>query len=204
MSEKEISTSRKIWKHFLRRLLAGIAAIVPLGVTFLVLRFFFRFTDNILGPTIAEYYGLKIPGLGFILLILLLYFLGLLATNIFGKKLIEKIEHFFLKIPVVKTVYNIAKQIMDSFSNQEKTAFQKVVLVNFLGTDVRALGFVTGSSLDKDNTKWFHVFIPTTPNPTGGLIQLIKEERMTETKLSVEDGLKLILSGGVISPGKIE
>ena len=203
MEKVKKSTLSLIWRHFLKKILTGIAAIIPLGVTIFVLKFVFIITDGILKPLINKYYPLEIPGMGFILVILILYFLGLFSANILGKKILVQFEKLLMKIPVVKSVYNVAKQIVESLSLPGKQAFQRVVLVNFLGTELKSLGFVTGSSLDKNNEKWLHIFIPTTPNPTAGFIELVREDQVEDTKLSVEEGLKMILSGGVISPGKI-
>lgn len=187
--------------------MAGVATVVPLALTILVLRLVFRWTDGILSPAVTKYlvkyYGYSIPGIGFILMIMLLYLLGVFSANVLGKKIVKQFEKLFMKIPLVKTIYNIVKQIVDSLSLPGKHAFQKVVLVNFLGTELKSLGFVTGTSLDKNGVKWIHVFVPTTPNPTAGFIELVREDQLEETKLTVEEGIKMILSGGVISPKRI-
>jgi len=202
MENDSKSKLSRFGEHFLKKILAGIAAIIPLVVTVFILKFVFKFADGFLSPIIERIYEKKIPGLGFILTVLLLYFLGLLAANVFGKKIIKQIEKMLLKVPIIKSVYNVVKQIVDSFSST-KQAFQRVVLVNFFGTELKSVGFVTGSSIDKSGNKWLHVFIPTAPNPTSGFLELVSENNIEETKLSVEEGLKMVLSGGVIAPEKI-
>lgn len=206
------SVLKKTWQHFLRKIIAGLLAIVPLGITFIILRWLFRETDSILRPAIEsflrDYYGIKIPaagipGAGFLLVIIILYILGIFSTNYLGKKVWRFINNLALKTPIVSPIYNMVKQIIDTISMQDKKAFQRVIMVKLLGSEMNIIGFVTGSSISKSGQKLTHVFIPTTPNPTSGYLQLLTEDQIVETDLSVEEGIKMVISGGVISPEKI-
>ncbi len=214
MDKEKKSFLKKLWRHFLRRIVAGIIIIVPVGLTIFVLRWFFLLIDGILSPIISRYlkehltffqnnFRGDVPGIGFILMLVLLYVLGLLSANLFGKRIILFFDKLFMKMPIVSFVYKIFKQLVDTVSGSKREAFQKVVLVSLIGSEVRVIGFVTGHSVDKHGSKFIHVFVPTSPNPTSGYLELLRPEQVIDTNLSVEEAIKIILSGGVITPERI-
>ena len=200
---KEKGVISRMSRHFLKTLLTGVATVIPVWVTYIVLKFVFQFTDGFLRPFIAKYYAINIPGTGFILMIILLYLLGTFSANVLGKKIIKQTEKLFLKIPIVKPVYNLVKQVIDALSIPGKNAFKRVVLASFMDSKVKAIGFVTGSSMDKNGKEYIHVFVPTTPNPTSGFLEFLRADQIIETDLTIEEGIKLVLSGGVIGAVKI-
>ena len=137
--------------------------------------------------------------LGFFLTLIIVYLLGVLLSVI-GKRFFDKIEHNFLfKIPVFNVIYKTIKQIVDSVSSPDKNSFKKVVMVEFPRKEVWTMGFVTGSSKDKDGKEYYHVIVPTTPNPTSAFLLFILKSEVRDTNLSIDEGIKTIISGGVLS-----
>ena len=140
--------------------------------------------------------------LGFFLTLIIVYLLGVLLSVI-GKRFFDKIEHNFLfKIPVFNVIYKTIKQIVDSVSSPDKNSFKKVVMVEFPRKEVWTMGFVTGSSKDKDGKEYYHVIVPTTPNPTSAFLLFILKSEVRETNLSIDEGIKTIISGGVLSSNR--
>jgi uncharacterized membrane protein len=207
MDKREKTFLGKLWHHFIRRIVAGIIVIVPVGLTIFVLRWLFFLVDGILSPFIErhikDYFGYETTGIGFVLMIIILYLLGLFSANVLGKKIIQFFDKLFMKTPIVSFVYKIVKQLVDTISGSQSKAFKRVVLVNLLGSDMKVLGFVTGSSQGKDGGNYIHVFLPTAPNPTSGYLEFLRENQIIETNLTVEEAIKVILSGGVITPARI-
>ena len=105
-----------------------------------------------------------------------------------------------MKLPIVKSVYSASKQVMDTFSNSTKAAFTATVLVPFPHAGARAIGFITGTILDSEGKMLYRIFVATTPNPTSGFLIFLPEEEVTFTDISVEDGIKMIVSGGMLAP----
>ena len=140
--------------------------------------------------------------LGFFLTIILLYLAGFILSVI-GKKFFNKIEErVFYNIPIFSTIYKTIKQVVESISNPGKNSFKKVVMVEFPRKGVWTMGFVTGESEGKDKKEYYHVIVPTTPNPTSAYLLFIPKKEVKETNMSIDEGVKTILSGGVIHPGK--
>ena len=137
--------------------------------------------------------------LGFLLTIALIYLSGLIVS-IIGKRFFDRLERNILfRIPVFSTIYKTIKQIIDSISSPSKNSFKKVVMVEFPRKNVWTMGFVTGESKDKNDKEYYHVIVPTTPNPTSAFLLFILKSEVKETNLSIDDGVKTIISGGVLS-----
>jgi len=149
--------------------------------------------------------GYSIPGLGIILILLFLYLIGLIVSNVIGSKLFSFIEKLFSKVPFVKMTYQIGKQVSTSFSIPEKQVFKRAVMVEFLKPGMWVIGFVTGTVIDKANKdeKLLKVFVPTPPLPTSGTMILVREEQIREPGWSIEEAMKVVISGGIIGPEKI-
>jgi len=139
-----------------------------------------------------------------ILAVFLIGFVGLLARNYFGKRIIEWVDSALLRIPLLNKIYGATKQVNDAFSSTNKTAFRTVVLVEFPREGVYSIGFITSEQHDevqaKTREKVVCVFIPTTPNPTSGFLVLVPEDRVTKLEMSVAEGIKYIISLGSIMP----
>jgi len=186
-----------IGKKLRTRFLTGILVIVPIGVTIWILVWIFTAIDGILRPIV------RIPGLGFVVMILLIYLVGVMASNVVGRRLIDYGESLLGRVPVVRPIYNSVKQIVDSFSTSGKTGFKQVVIVEFPMKGTRTIGFVTNESTDERGEKLLYIFIPTAPNPTSGFLQIVREEDTIQVDMSVDNALKMVISGGTVLPQEI-
>ena len=192
----------KTTKHYI---LTGLLSILPITATYWIVVKLFHFFSTP-GATIVETIfkdkvPLYIPELaGFILTILFIYIIGILVSNVLGKRVYLWIEGILSRIPVVNAVYGTIKQITTSLSGPERQAFKKVVFIEYPRKGLWTLTMVTGESKNKNGLKYYHIFVPTTPNPTSGYMLYIRQEDTQETNLSVEEGLKIIISGGMLAP----
>ena len=188
--------------HSIRsRFVAGLLVVAPLWLTYVALRFFFKTLDGFFAPLIKRSFGFSVPGLGFILLVVFIYLIGMITSNILGRSLFHFWEAILHRIPFVKNIYRGAKQLIHTISLSKSTAFKRVVLVEYPRNGLLALGFVTNSVLDETNGKRsVIVFIPHTPNPTSGMFEIVPENEVVETGLTVEEGIKMVISGGLVTP----
>ena len=191
----------RTWHSIRGRLLAGILVVAPLWLTYVSLRFFFRVLDSVFAPLVKHWFGVAIPGFGFLLLILFIYFVGMITSNILGRSLFNIWESILHRIPLVKNIYQGAKQLIQAVSLSKTSGFKRVVLVEYPRHGLRAVAFVTNSVEDKTTgQKFLIVFIPTTPNPTSGVFEMVPEHEIIETDLTVENGIKMVISGGLVTP----
>jgi uncharacterized membrane protein len=200
MSEKKSSTGSKILKKLRGQFIMGLVLVVPLGLTAWILVWIFNAIDNILGPYIEKLWGHYYPGIGFGVMVVLIYLIGLLAGNFFGRRLIRFGESLLGRVPVVRPLYTGIKQVLESFSSPDKTGFMQVVLLEYPRKGIKAIGFITNELTDPSGQKLINVFIPTAPNPTTGFLQIVKEEDITRTRLSVDDAIKMVVSAGRTTP----
>ncbi len=192
-----------IGKKLRRQFLTGILVIVPIGVTIWLLVWIFNSIDNILQPLASSMLGRTIPGLGFVIMIALVYLLGVMASNIGIRRLVSYGESLLGRVPIVRPIYSSIKQIVDSFSTSGKTGFKQVVVVEFPMKGTRTVGFVTNESLDKAGEKLLYIFIPTAPNPTSGFLQIVREEDVIQVDTSVANALEMVVSAGKVLPEEI-
>ncbi|MFB0516494.1 MAG: DUF502 domain-containing protein [Candidatus Neomarinimicrobiota bacterium] len=188
----------------LRRIfLAGIFTAIPLYVTYKVLEIIFQFMDQFLAPVVQpifyRYLGFNIPGLGLVMMIISLFILGLFVTNVLGRALYGYFERLVLRVPIVSNVYNFAKQIVQTFSPEHRSAFKKVVWLQYPRPGLWTLGFVTGTSVSADGVPYYNIFVATTPNPTSGFVVFVAQKETLEANLTIEEGFKLLISGGALS-----
>lgn len=195
-------------------LLAGLLILAPVYLTIYVLILLFNFMDGIFAPVIDRAIGaflgergVHIPGLGLALTLLVVVVLGWLTTTVLGRRLIEGFEGFIRRIPVAKSIYGATKGVLEAVSRDQADAFKRVVLVEYPRRGIYGIGFVTNSSM-----RWFTgtgtaellpVFVPTTPNPTSGFLLLVPPEEVIECPISVEEGIRMIVSGGILQPEMI-
>lgn len=190
-------------QHIRRRLAAGVVVLIPLGITIFALRFLFTaFTgllQPVLDPLIGElpFWARALLSLGTLVAILLI--VGQVATNVLGRRAISVFERVVLRIPVVRPIYQATKQVVDAFSTP-KAGFQSVVMIEFPRPGLKAIGFLTNTLQGEDGHSWSTVFIPTTPNPTTGFLQVVRTAETTRLDWTVEDAVKTIMSLGVLSP----
>ena len=192
-----------------RYLVAGLLVWLPLGATFFVIQLLVGWMDQSL-LLLPERFrpetllGFNIPGLGVVLSLLILLLTGLVAANLFGRKLVELWEQLLSRIPLVRSVYSAVKQLVETMFADNGNSFRKVVLVEFPRRGIWTLAFLTndeqGVVQQATGREVISVYVPTTPNPTGGYFVLVPVEDVREIDLSVDEGLKLLLSMGAVNP----
>ena len=204
---------RNIQSRLRNLFIAGLLVLLPISLTIFIITFIFQKLDNLLSPAFVKLLillGLPLQadqfvmGLGVVATIFIIIFTGLITKNILGKKLFRLGEIIVEKIPVARSIYSGAKQIIDAVSKSQLDAFNKVVMVEYPRKGLFSLGFVTcearGEIQGKTKNKVVNVFIPTTPNPTSGLLIFVPKEDITPLTMSVEEGIKLVVSGGIVTP----
>lgn len=214
-----------MWKAFQKNIIVGFISLLPAIATIYVIQFLFSIIDQFLGQLLSDilkvlkiikvdegsiyFLGVYTPfseriiGVGFILTILIITIIGSMRRR--GKKqhLFDQVDHFFRKIPLVSYIYTSVEQLINAFT-QERSSFKKVVMIEYPRKGVYTLGFLTGTSKGEvqrlTNKECLNIFLPTTPIPTSGWLVLIPEEDVTILDMTVEQGLKFIISGGVVVP----
>jgi uncharacterized membrane protein len=188
-----------MWQHFKKVILAGLLAIAPIALTYWILKITFEFLDNFTAPILRKVH-IDIPGLGLLLTLSLVYALGLFVTNVLGKKLFSWGERILTNIPIVKSIYSTIKQITQTFSGTASRNFQSVIYLEYPRKRLWTLAFVTGSSTNEKKDGFYHLFIPTTPNPTSGFFIIVPQEDTIPAEMNVEEALKAVISGGMLAP----
>jgi len=183
-----------------RNLLAGIIVVVPIAGTIFILHWLFFSIDGLLAPLVEAIFGRNIVGVGFIMMLIVVYLAGIIGANVIGKRIIRRSELFLAAVPMVRSIYNTFKQVLESIILPTKGGFKEVVLVEFPRLGMRTIGFVTNRVKDSAGRDYVNVYIPTTPNPTSGYLEIIPADEVTPTGWSVEDAVKIVVSGGMISP----
>ncbi len=211
-----MGVSKKLKSVFI----AGILALLPFVITVYFLYFLYNVIISNATPIvkqIARQYHFDFNEyifqvITFVIIILLVFFIGVLTRLYFGKMIIKLLDSFIAKIPIARSIYNATKQVVESFKNSTGTSFSKVVLVEFPRRDMwmvaflvrDSLGFMVDASTKEESC---NVFIPTAPNPTSGFIAVVPKKDVRELDITVEEGVKFVLSVGIInlnSPSDIE
>jgi len=198
--------TKKIFKHLRTKIFAGVLVILPLGITLLVLNFVFNSLDNILGPLMPKvtiYLFNRVfllPGLGIIGFFLLLYLIGVITTNVLGRKLVGWTDRLFINIPVVKNIYLSSKQLTDAFSPTRKGSFRQAVFVEFPQEGNFVLGFITNELTDLEGQRKVTVFVPTAFVPPQGFLLFLPKEKIIPSQLTIEEAIKAIMSVGIVTP----
>jgi uncharacterized membrane protein len=200
---------RPLMARLRRYLFTGLVIWIPLGVTIFVFKFFIDYMDKAVTLLPHDWqpsnlFGFNIPGLGVIMVVVVLLLTGFVASNYLGRTLLRLGAELLEHIPLVRSVYSAVKQISDTMFSNKGRSFSKVVLIRYPQKDTWSLAFQTGESLGEVNAKlpehMVSVFVPTTPNPTSGFLLLVPRDDMIELEMSVDEALKMIISLGVIVP----
>jgi uncharacterized membrane protein len=211
-SETDTTKRSAFSKHLRARMISGILVLIPLAITIFLFNIILKSLTAFVSPSISllltkipPSYGLKNPEyvvtlLALCVTLLIIYFTGLLTNHIIGRRLISLGERLLMKMPIIKSIYSASKQVVDTFSSSTKAAFKAVAVVEFPRKGSLAIGFVTGAMTNPDGQLLYRVFIATTPNPTTGFLLILPADEVQFTDISVEDGVKMIVSGGVLSP----
>ncbi len=188
-----------------RYFLTGLLVVTPIWGTVLILKTLFVAVDGILGDVLAPLVpGYYVPGLGIIALLLLIFMTGLLAANFMGRQIVRIWEEWLNRLPLVRGIYSTLKSMMDILSFSDRGSYHRVVLIQFPKNGHYCFAFVTGmtkgDAMTLGQEPLVHVYVPTSPNPTSGYFLLVPEREVTSVEISVEEAMKLIVSGGLYSP----
>jgi uncharacterized membrane protein len=196
-------------KNILRtRFISGLLIIVPLILTFVLLRALVEFVDGLLLPIVISVLGLSydFPFIGVIVTAVLILLAGIFAANVMGRRFIKIWEFLIFKIPIVNFFYGSAKQLVQALAIPQNKSFKSVVAVEYPRKGIYTLGFLANETKftnGNNQSKFLNVFIPSTPTPISGLVVLFPPEDVTYLDMSIEDGIKFFVSGSIISPGFI-
>ena len=200
--------------HLQRYLITGLLTVIPLWITFLVFRFIVSLLAQFGAPIIAAVFaGLSrlfpnsswftqswlISAIGFLVTLVTFYLVGLIANRMVGQRLFAAFDRLMERIPLVHSIYGGTKKLMSMLQNKP-TGTQRVVLIDFPSPELKTIGFVTRVFHDASGRELAAVYVPTTPNPTGGYLEIVPLDRLTATDWSVDQAMAFILSGGAVTP----
>jgi uncharacterized membrane protein len=198
---------KRIVGHLTKCIVRGLIVIAPLALSYLAVRLLYTSIDRPIATLAQRLTHYRIPGLGVVSVLFVLYFLGLVGSNVFGRHVLGIFESVATHIPLLRAIYQLGKQIGAALSVPEKQAFKRVVLVEYLKPGMWTIGFVTGVMTDrrqKDGEKLLKVFIPTPPNPASGTMIVVRESQVRDPGWTLEEGVRTVVSGGIIGPEEID
>lgn len=194
-----------------RWLLSGLLVLVPLAITLFVLDWIVGILDQTLLILPVAWHpdrllGLHIPGFGVLLTLVIVLLMGAIASNFLGKKLVLLGNALLSRIPIVRSIYSSVKQVSDTVFSENGHAFRKALLVQWPREGVWTIGFLTGlpggDVVNHLSGDYLSVYVPTTPNPTGGYFVMLKKSECIELKMSVDQALTYVISMGVVVPSR--
>ena len=192
-----------------RYLIAGLLIWLPLGVTVMVIKLLVDMMDQTLLVLPAAYHpdvvlGFHIPGLGVLLSVTVVLITGVVVANFFGRRLVALWEKALARIPLVRPIYSAVKQLTETVFTSGGQSFRKVLLIEYPRKGIWTLAFQTGTVVGeaqfKTGEEVINVYVPTTPNPTSGFFLMVLRREVVELDMSVDDGLKMIISMGAVVP----
>jgi uncharacterized membrane protein len=188
--------------HFI----SGVLVVVPIILTYIVLKFLFESIDGILQPIILRLFGYSLYGLGVFTTILLIILAGILTRNFIGARLYKIGDRLLARMPVIRPVYTAAKQLLEAVTMPSMDSFKEVAMIEYPRRGAYALGFISNRfTVDIDGTsrRYVSVFVPSTPTPVSGMVILVPAEEAIPVGLTIEEGVKFLVSGGVAAPEMI-
>jgi uncharacterized membrane protein len=196
---------KKIRVFVKRYFITGLLVLLPVWATYYVLTALLGVIDGLLGDLPAHFLGRRIPGLGIITVVLFVMLVGMLSANYIGRRIVTKSDELLQRVPLVRGVYFTVKQIMETFSLKQQ--FHGVGLVEYPRKGCYSVGFMTGETQGSSiglSGKFVTVFVPTTPNPTAGFLLLLPEAEVAKLDMSVEQGMKFIISLGLVPLSELQ
>jgi uncharacterized membrane protein len=201
--------------HLKRYLITGLLTFIPLWLTWLVFKFIFSFLSHVGAPAVAGLFAAlsaAFPGaaiwlsqewlqsiIAFVGTIIALYLVGFATNRVFGQRIIDGFERLIARIPLVQTIYGGSKKLMAVLSTKP-SGMQRVVLIDFPSPELKSIGFVTRVFVDHAGRELAAVYVPTTPNPTGGYLEIVPVEKLIATDWTMDQAMAFILSGGAVGP----
>jgi uncharacterized membrane protein len=185
--------------------LRGIGVLIPLWLTYWFFEALLNSVDGILRPHLEQWIGHRVPGLGVLSVLAVIMLVGLLTRNLLGRLFLASFENLLKSIPVVRAVYSAIKDLVSAFAVGGKgKTFRQVIMTEYPRKGLYCIGFVTNEMKcrmpDGSITEFLNIYIPNPPNPTSGMLVLVPRQEAIKLDLSIEEGLKLVLSGGIVVP----
>lgn len=212
--EREKAVFLKVGAKLRAYLFTGILVTAPVAITFYMAYKFILWVDLLVNKLIPPQYQLDnylpftVPGLGLIILLAALILVGMFAAGFMGRFFLRLGEWIVYKVPLVSSVYSVLKQIFETFFSSKTQAFSKVVMLEYPRKGIWILGFVSselkGEVRSKFDQEMLNVFIPTTPNPTSGFLIFVPKDETIELDMKVEEGIKFVISGGLVEPNQLK
>ena len=190
-------------RHIRRTATTGLLLLIPLVITYIVLRFLFDNLDPLLQPIFEKLFDRHIPGGGLAALIVLVYLIGLLGQNFLGRRVVQLAQLILMRVPVVSTVYNATRRLIESFSGEGGTGLKRVVMLEYPRLGMWTVGFLTGIITDENNEQMALIYVPTAPTPYTGWLAIAPIAEVFDTDLSLSVAFNMVFSGGVVSPASI-
>lgn len=191
------------------RFLTGLVVAAPIGITIWLVWMFVTFVDSRIKPLIPAqwnpetYTKFALPGLGVFIAVVGLIIIGTIAANLIGKSLLTYGENLLIRVPLVRTIYTLFKQLFETLASSQAASFKEVVMLQYPREGTWAVGFITAPTKGEMHDKFpdlVGVFVPTTPNPTSGFLIYVPRGDLVTLDMSVEEGAKLIISAGLVTP----
>jgi uncharacterized membrane protein len=190
-----------------RQFLSGVLVVVPLILTFVVLRFLFESVDGVLSPFIFKAFGYTIPGLGIITTILIIILAGFFTRNILGATIYRQSDKILAKTPLIRIFYLAAKQLIQAITLPQVKGFKEVVMFEYMRKGLFAIGFATSKvKFESDRAgkrKMVGIFVPSTPTPISGFLVFLPEDEIIHLDMSIEEAVKILVSGGIVMPSEL-
>ena len=190
-----------------RYFVSGVLVVVPLILTYLVLKFLFETIDGILQPVIHKLLGYFVPGLGIVVTLLIIFLAGILSRNYVGTRIYKIGERILSKLPIIRPIYSSAKQLLESVTGPSVKSFKEVALVEYPRKGSWVIGFISNHfeiAMNEKKINHISVFVPSTPTPVSGMVVILPVEDVYPIDMTIEEGIKFLVSGGVAAPGMIK
>jgi uncharacterized membrane protein len=191
-------------------LVTGLLVTAPIVVSLYVTWIVIHFVDSTVTPFVParylpeSYLPFRIPGTGLVIVLVALILIGALTASLLGRYLLHLSDHLLARMPVVRGIYGATKQIFETVLSSQGNAFRSVVLIEYPRKGIWTLGFISGTTrgevADVTDETLVNVFVPTTPNPTSGFLLFLPKKDVMELSMTVEEGIKMIISGGIVTP----
>lgn len=190
-----------------RYFVSGVLVVVPVILTFIVLRFLFQTLDGLLQPYIGELFGYFVPGLGVIITLLIIILAGVLTRNVIGAWLYRRADQLLARLPIIRPIYSSAKQFLEAITTPSLGSFQEVGLIEYPRRGIFAVVLISKRhqlEIDGRTSQYATCFVPSTPTPISGMVVIVPAEDVRVLDLTIEEAIKFLVSGGVASPATLK
>lgn len=181
--------------------------MVPIILTYIVLKFLFEALDGILQPLIFRLWGYYVPGLGILTTLLIIMLAGILTRNFIGARLHRLGDSLLARLPIIRPIYTASKQLLEAIARPSTSSFKEVALIEYPRKGIFSLCFVSNRTQMKhleQKQNYVICFVPSTPTPVSGMVVMVPDEEVYPLNMSVEEGVKYLVSGGVAAPTLLE